>query len=735
MKKNKHHIKSPAITLIALVALIGITLFVGGCAGLGQPVNVIKKASEPDKETAVKKETDKKKKGKVLWVQQPEDDSIVSAAKARKEMNYLMNFDNISIPDFIETMMAGVFKLNYMLSDEVKATPGRFTIKMTEDLKSKKAFKLFEKILAMHNIVVERNQNTYIFKSDKTGKSVVTLKGPVVYGRQVPASFSASDSDEITFLIPFYNITPGTLKPLLEAQLPSRAIVYPIEELSVLLINANYEDIKHTLSFIDLLDRVQFKYKSILMISPEYWDVDEFQEKVMDLLSAEGVRFETNEMSRGLMFIPIEKLNSLIVISPFKEWVERVLYWLEKLDIPKAAGESQKVFSYKLKNVEVDSISDVLQSYLNPDENMNSGSSRYNRGRNTNRSQSNRNKGKNSKGVKDSKNKSSSSRNRSNRMGGMGGEPIEGEKATVIPIYETNSLIMIATPVEYKKIIDIVKRIDVPRSQVFVEVIIGEVTLDKSTQLGLEFWMNRYLYGNRFGTMGGLGVYKGADEQGNALLTSGSNFFADGTIKNTQFELLINALVEHSKINIISTPKLTVVENVEAEISVGSEVPVISSESAMSLGAGTGAYPFRSVQYINTGIILKVRPSILSDNKIALEIEQEISEALTNKTSDISSPEITKRTIKTTLIVNEGEIAFLGGMFQKKLTNTASGIPVLSKIPLLGQLFKSSDKQIKKTELVVFINSKTIKKRNDMKDIVDEVKRMFSDKLYIEEKN
>jgi general secretion pathway protein D len=300
------------------------------------------------------------------------------------------------------------------------------------------------------------------------------------------------------------------------------------------------------------------------------------------------------------------------------------------------------------------------------------------------------------------------------------------ESVIIIPVVETNSVVIIATPVEFKKYRDIIQRIDVPRQQVFVEVIIGEVSLDRSTQLGIEFWINRYIRNTQFGTKGGLGVYKGQDEAGNILAPLGSNLFAGGVLEKGQYELLMNALVQNSQINIISTPNFTVVENEQAEISVGSDVPVIASETAISTGQVGNLYPIRSVQYINTGIILKVKAAILTDNKISLEISQEVSEALENKTSDISSPEILKRTIKTTLIVNEGEIAFIGGLFQKKLSTGGSGIPVLSRIPLLGSLFKNEKKQIKKTELVVFINSKTIRKNNDMKEIVEAVKKLYS---------
>jgi general secretion pathway protein D len=429
-----------------------------------------------------------------------------------------------------------------------------------------------------------------------------------------------------------------------------------------------------------------------------------------------------------------------------KEWVDRVLYWLEKLDIPEAAGEAKKVFIYKLKNVDVEAAAEVLWSYQ-----YGTGAQMPTTGASTSGITGRSIKKTPSRDARDEGPTRQTTGRTTGRTTGLtpgqrfrqtlkqavSGEEFQ-EEASVIPVLETNSLVIVATPVEYKKYLDIIKRIDVPRSQVFVEVVIGEVSLDKGSQLGLEFWINRYLYRTSFGTKGGLGVYKGTDDQGNILLPSGSNFFVNGTLPGTQFEILINALVENSKINIISTPKITVLENEEAEISVGSDVPVIASESAVYGGGGEGQsgglYPFRSVQYISTGIILKVKPAILTDDKISLEIQQEISEALENKKSDISSPEILKRTIKTTMIVKEGEIAFIGGLFQKKLSTTASGIPVVSRIPLLGSLFKNTKKQIKKTELVVFINSKTIRKQNDMKDIVEGIKKMYSDEIYMENK-
>jgi general secretion pathway protein D len=177
---------------------------------------------------------------------------------------------------------------------------------------------------------------------------------------------------------------------------------------------------------------------------------------------------------------------------------------------------------------------------------------------------------------------------------------------------------------------------------------------------------------------------------------------------------------------------------------VGADIPVIASQSGYYTPTGEGGiggtgsiqnYPFQSINYINTGIILKVKPAILSNNNVSLKISQEISEAQTNETSDISSPEILKRKVETTLLVQEGQIAFMGGLIQKKQSEGKSGVPVLSKIPILGNLFKKTSTTQRKTELVLFISAKIIQKTSDMKDIVEGIKNIINQDLYQEEED
>lgn len=679
-----------------------LMIFIFGCGVKYKRINVLSQKEEEKKAERIKSDSiKKKKKANFRWLFKPTvTEELKNYGIKDGKGIYLMNLGETEIPHFIDSMMSQVFKLNFLIGDKVKRLKKKFTLRMAEHLTRDKAFNVFRKVLELHNVIMKKEEGVYVFSI--SNKIPFTFKGPIIYGRKVPDSITLNENDEVTFLIPLYNVTPKMFTGLVKKQMSSISMMVPLVESNSILINGKFREIKYLLSFIELMDRAQFKNKSIAMISPKYWDIDDFIKKVKVLLEAEGIKWKSVDKIKSLVFVPIENLNYTLVISPVKQWVERIMFWLNKLDIPEAAGESQRVFCYKLRNVEVATVMEVLKAY-----------------------RQNNKKSKKPTGP------------------GMQREP---EQKNLIAIKETNSIAIVANPIEYKKYLDILKKIDVPRNQVFIEVIIGEVSIDNSSQLGMEFWINKYLYKTEFGTKGGLGVSKGGSD-GGLSLSEGSNGFVRGVLSGTQYELLLNALVSNNKINIVSSPKITTVENKEAELGVGSEIPTVSSESGYG-GRGTFAnnnqnqsqsqsnnnyYPYRSINYVSTGILTKVKASILSDNKISLELNQEISNAVENKSSVISSPEISKRSIKTTMIVQEGQIAFIGGLFQNQSNSGRSGVPFLSKIPILGNLFKKSASRVRKTELVMFINAKIIRKSSEMRNIVDGIKRIISDYSYLED--
>ena len=660
-----------------------ILFFLAACAAkTGGPGLRVSPGSEAADEAAVETTAGtRKQKPRIGWIQHPAGTITSGLEREKDPADTAMNFDRIPVPDYIDAMMKGVFKANYYMDDSVRSLNTRITIRMTEDLRRLSLYSLFRHILALHQVHVEKRGGTYFFSMIK-GKPPA-LQGPLVFGRNLPDSVDLDSGGDITILVPFYNISPESLSRVLEQRLPPGTTVLPLKSENLLVINGNPGHLQYALELVRILDRPQFKNRAIVMVTPTYWDANGFRRKVIELLEAEGTITPLALERKALVFIPLERLNSLMVIAADSLWAERVLYWLEQLDVPEAAGESRNVYAYKLKNVEVASVVDVLRSMTTLTERAGAGS--------------------------DEKNKNTLK---------VGGE------AEIIPIRETNTVVLVTTPVLYRQYREILDKIDVPRSQVFVEVIIGEVTLRDSREIGVEFWFDKYLENKGFGTRGGLGI--GAD---------GARGTITGRLSGTEFEILLNGLLTNKRIDIISTPKLTVAENAEAEISVGNNVPVISSESGLmsnQTDATTSYFPYRSIQYLDTGIILKVKASVLTDRKIALELDQEVSEASENTLTDIASPEILKRSIKTTMIVREGETAFIGGLIQRKQTRAGTGIPFLSRIPLLGNLFKKSNRENQRSELVMFITARTLRRRVDMQEIVEGVRKVFSNDLPLE---
>jgi len=693
--------------------------------GPRKPVHVLGDQGLTDTEEIQQEAAETARERQVHWVQKSlEGDLMVGAGGEERKAGLSMNFEDIDLVKFIDVMMTEVFKENYLITEDVQKLKQKFSIKMTQDLPRSRAFGLFRKIVNLYSVDIRKEQNVFVFEKAKAPS--LELRGPFLYGRSVPEGVVLDHSDEVTFLIPFYSIAANKLAPVIGKYLSPQSTMVPVEDMNLLLIHGRMGELEQVLTLVNLLDRSQFKDQSILMLTPRYWGIVDFADKVGELLAAEGVGIKKDAQSQGLMFVPIENLNSLMVISPVKEWAERVLYWLDQLDVPEAAGESRKVFHYKLRNVEVGSVEEVLKSYLESNPITPAGQPVVARPAQAGGGQP----------------KAATAPARTTRT-----QTEAPATAAVMAIKETNSLVIIATPAEYQHLLNIIRRVDSIRNQVFVEVMIGEITLEKTSELGLEFWMNHYLNKLEYGTKGGLGVSQ-TDASGATVLGSGSNMTIRGVLPGLQYELLLNALVRDEIINIISTPKVMVLENEEAEISVGADIPVIAAMSGYGAGTTTGQtdqtqqtgygsyiYPYQSINYVNTGIILKVKPAILSNNNISLKISQEISEAQTNETSEITSPEILKRKVDTTLVVQEGQIAFMGGLIQKKQSEGETGIPLLSKIPLLGNLFKKKSKTHRKTELVLFINAKIIQKMSDMRSIVEGVRKIINQDLYVEEKN
>ncbi len=277
----------------------------------------------------------------------------------------------------------------------------------------------------------------------------------------------------------------------------------------------------------------------------------------------------------------------------------------------------------------------------------------------------------------------------------------------------SNSLIITAPHDLFNSLKGIIQKLDIRRAQVLVEAVIAEVSLTTARELGVEWVIDGSPSGSsavgfiNFGSLEGMiGAVTSIGEGIAPGLPSGTTLGFGREGSSVNFAAFLRALVSDTSTNILSTPSILTLDNTEAEIVVGENVPFISGE--YTSGTAGSVNPFRTIDRRDVGLSLKVTPQINEGNAVQLEIEQEITNVIPGAAgaADLTT---SKRRIKTTVLVEDQEIVVLGGLIDESLVESQSKVPFLGDIPLLGALFRYDKVSKIKRNLMVFIKPNIIR--------------------------
>ncbi len=278
----------------------------------------------------------------------------------------------------------------------------------------------------------------------------------------------------------------------------------------------------------------------------------------------------------------------------------------------------------------------------------------------------------------------------------------------------TNALVITAAEPQYRQLRAVIDRLDTRRAQVFVESLIAEVNADKAAEFGIQ-WQN--LIGNvnnaHFGiagtnfTIGGaniIGLNRGA-ASGDTLPSPGVNL---GVVRQVNGGYLLSALARfletHADGNVLSTPNLLTLDNEEARIVIGQNVPFVTGQYTNANTGGTGSVnPFQTIERRDVGLTLRVRPQISENGTVKMQIFQEVSSVQAGSVNSPSGLITNKRSIESTVLVDDGAIVVLGGLLQDEYAGNEQKVPGIGDVPLLGRLFKSETRSRRKTNLMVFL--------------------------------
>jgi len=395
-------------------------------------------------------------------------------------------------------------------------------------------------------------------------------------------------------------------------------------------------------------------------------------------------------MAAMVSVLPVNRLNSIMVVSPQPEYVQSVGEWVKKLDGALVQALEPSLHVYYVRNGNAAQLAGLLSTILGGGGSGGSSSSR----------------GGVAPGLTEKSTGGGSGQGTGNNQrrgpGGAQGTTsfsLENDVRVVADSYN-NSLLVYATPFEYEKIERTLTKLDVVATQVLIEASIIEVSLGGDLQYGLEWAFDNNL---------------GGGDTGSGLLDLGAGlqpkegFSYSFTNNAGSFRAVINALAQKSLINVISTPSVLVLDNHTASIKVGDQQP-IQNQQIITDGGNIS----NSISYKDTGVQLTVTPSVNDGGLVTLEIEQSVTEvgpvdAATGQRSFLA------RDVSSKVAVRNGESVVLGGLIRDNETTGKSGVPLLMDIPVLGTLFSTTTEQSQRSELLVFITPRVMESDSDLR--------------------
>lgn len=482
---------------------------------------------------------------------------------------------------------------------------------------------------------------------------------------------------------------------IMKPYLSESAQVYAHERKGILLVS----DYPHTLEkvgkLINLFDESVFAEIHAQVYPLRYL---KSEDAVKDL-EAIAKEFELTKEKGGpggrVSFLALERLNMVLSITRNEKILEFVDAWVEQLDqeLPTELQEQygQNIFVYYVQYGEAKEIVSSLRGLFQTES----------------RDEEERARGSEKGDGKESEDTGSA---------GSGPGPVAGELAGPVRFMvdeATNSILVKASNEDYQNILSVIEKLDQYPKQVLIEVVIAEVTLDDSSKLGIE-WQYITELADDVQQDISLDSGLGSISQGATRIGSGLSYLVT---KTDELTALVKALSNNNLVQILSTPTLLASDNKEATINIGDEVPIPTSTERRLDDTGTSEITETTIQYRDTGIILKVTPKINKQGMVHMDISQEVSNLSEVNVENVDAPVISTRNAKTSVSVNDQETIVIGGLMEQQKNNSSSGVPVLDQVPLLKYLFGFESRSIQKTELMIFITPHVVLNEQDSRDI------------------
>jgi len=613
-----------------------------------------------------------------------------------------LNFVNADVKDVAKAVLGDYLKLNYQISATVQGT---VTIQTSQPLTRDQVIPALDRALRLNAMALVNNDGVY----DVVPIAEAQHDTGAIHATGTAAANAMEYGSEA---VPLHYVSAVQMQKLLEPLAPAQGIVHVDASRNLLIIEGTADERKTLRDDIALFDADWLSGMSFAIYTPTYMDAAELARELDQILGS------TDSPIAGLVkLMPIDRLNAVLAISPQKKYLEKLRFWVDRLDRP-GQGTDRHIFVYHVQNGRASDLASTLAKALfgNASAGAEPGAVHTTTESVTMPTTPPLGGG----GLGSSPTPSASTTTSSSAIAAPAEQfsasgnlkTAEGSASVNITADEVNNaLVIYATPREYATVEAALHQLDTQPVQVFLEAAIAEVTLNNDLQYGLQYFYQPNSQ-NQFVLSNGTGLPLTAAFPGFSYMFShGSNI-----------QVVLNALANETHVQVISAPKILVLNNQTATLQVGDQVPI---ETAQAVSTIDSTAPIvNSIEYEDTGVILKVTPRVNRGGVVMMDISQEVSGVnAASSASAIASPTIQQRKIDSSIAIQDGETVALGGLITDSKTLSGAGIPFLQDVPVLGNLFRTTTNNHDRTELIVLITPHVVDNVEKARAITNELRR------------
>lgn len=632
-----------------------------------------------------------------------------------------LKFEDAPLADVVHVVLREILKVNYLMHPPIA---GAVTLSTQGNVSADDAMLLLEYALQANGYLIAQDpRGTYHIGRPEIIKGIVPAVRQVVKNTVLPAGYG-------TVIIPLQYVGAAEMASILRPVAAPDAILRIDTVRNLLVMVGSRTQAEGWLDLVATFDVDLLKGMSVGVFPLRYISPKEVELALRLLTSgapttggvasapvaSAGAAISLGASSTGLpasfplfgalRIVPMERLNSVLVVTPRAAYLEEAKKWIEKLDKPGNNASEAQLFVYPVQNGAASHLANVLNGLFGNGTSAAAPAA--------------------SSGVAPGLIPATGST--SSAMGGgssatlssnTGRSTVQGTGLTSLTLNAglrviaddiNNAVLVYGTAAEYSKVEVTLKRLDVPPTQVMIEASIIEVTLTDDLKYGLQ-WIFDDKARNGLNGKGVLSTAAGA-----ALNATPAGF--SYTLRNSlgNVRAVLNALAEKSLVKVISSPSLMVLDNHTASIVVGNQQPVRMGETLTAGGNITS-----NIQYKDTGVSLSVTPSVNAGNMVTMLINQAVSDvglidAATGQRSFL------QRQIGSKVAVRSGETLVMGGLIRDNATTGKSGLPGLQDIPLFGNLFGANTTNVNRTELLVVITPQVVRSDQDLRELSSDLR-------------